>query len=79
MERYLRSIIAQDSHSDIRVGCTIISVEEDEDWVYVVYQDESGTERHVRSKFLVGADGKKGYVRKNYLEPKGVRMDRTHS
>jgi len=28
----------------------------------------------VQGKFLVGADGKMGYVRKNFLEAKGVRQ-----
>ena len=41
----------------------------------VQYVDAGGQERSIRGKFLIGADGKTGYVRKKYLEPKGITMD----
>jgi 2-polyprenyl-6-methoxyphenol hydroxylase-like FAD-dependent oxidoreductase len=50
------------------------SISEDEDWVYATYKDGTGVEKQIRAKFLVGADGKTGYTRKKYLEPKGVFM-----
>lgn len=72
MERKLRERISEEA---LRTGCTLIGIDEDEVGVSAKYVDCNGIERVVRSKFLVGADGKTGFVRKNYLEPKGVRME----
>ena len=52
------------------------AVSEDEDQVYVEYDDANGDRRHLQARFLVGADGKTGFVRKRYLEPKGILMER---
>ncbi|UNI15993.1 hypothetical protein JDV02_002473 [Purpureocillium takamizusanense] len=52
---------------------------EDSDWVYASYVDASGDLRTVRGKFLVGADGKTGFTRKQYLEPRGVTLEREAS
>ena len=51
-------------------------MEEDDESVYVSYVDEQGNEKKVRGKFTVGCDGKTGFVRKQYLEPRGVVMER---
>ncbi|KAJ5125209.1 monooxygenase [Penicillium atrosanguineum] len=48
---------------------------EDADWVYATYSDASGTERKLRAKFLAAADGKTGFTRKMYLEPKGIQLN----
>jgi 2-polyprenyl-6-methoxyphenol hydroxylase-like FAD-dependent oxidoreductase len=53
----------------------VTQIEEDGDWVYCQYSDASGALKSVRSKFLVGCDGKRGFTRKFYLEPKGVLME----
>lgn len=74
LEKHLRFAIANADCSELRTGATVTSISEDDHWVYSKYIDESGTERSIRSKFLVGADGKTGFTRKNYLEPKGIRM-----
>jgi hypothetical protein len=54
-------------------------IEEDADWVYCQYLDASGEQKKIRSKFLVGCDGKTGFTRKSYLEPKGVLMEQISS
>ncbi|KAH7231993.1 hypothetical protein B0J15DRAFT_517711 [Fusarium solani] len=74
LEKHLRSLISAWSYSSLRSKCTLASISKDDDWVYSKYLDSSGVERQIRSKFLVGADGKTGYTRKKYLEPKGVHM-----
>ena len=74
LEKHLRSVISASSCSCLRNNCTLTSISEDEDWVYAKYLDSAGVERQIRSKFLVGADGKTGYTRKKYLEPQGVQM-----
>jgi len=56
------------------LGVEVTSIEELEEGVRVQFQDGSA-EQHVSGSFLVGADGKRGYVRKGYLEPKGIRQE----
>ncbi|KAI5459548.1 hypothetical protein BGZ63DRAFT_489381 [Mariannaea sp. PMI_226] len=75
IEKHLRSKINNYSHSDLRLGSSVTSIREDANWVYVTYQEASGKQREIRAKFLVGADGKTGFTRKNYLEPLGISMD----
>lgn len=57
------------------MSSTLTAIREDDDWVYVIYNNAQGEERHLRSKFLVGCDGKTGFTRKKYLEPRGITMD----
>lgn len=79
LEAGLRSAIASAEHSILRVGSTLTSISEDEDWVYITYDDKDANEHRLRGKFLVGADGKTGFTRKRYLEPKGVKMEQVSS
>ena len=74
LEKHLRSVIDGSQLSSLRTNCTLNSIQEDRDWVYASYLDPTGTERYVRARFLVGADGKTGFVRKHYLEPRGISM-----
>lgn len=75
LEAALRSAMSATDHSILRVGSTLTSISEDEDWVYVTYSKQDGNEHRLRGRFLVGADGKTGFTRKMYLERKGVTMD----
>ncbi len=52
------------------------SISEDAEWTYITYTSPSGKETHLRSKFLVGADGKTGFTRKKYLEPRDIKLER---
>ncbi|KAH8901383.1 monooxygenase [Thozetella sp. PMI_491] len=74
LEKHLRSKIAQEPSSELRSSCELISIREEDDWVYAVYIDSAKKKRYARARFLVGADGKTGFVRKVYLEPKGVQL-----
>ncbi|KAJ5681967.1 uncharacterized protein N7477_001907 [Penicillium maclennaniae] len=75
LEKHLRSVIKGAQHSSLRSRCTLKSIEENEDWVFASYEDAEGNTRRIRARFLVGADGKTGYVRKQYLEPRGIKME----
>jgi 2-polyprenyl-6-methoxyphenol hydroxylase-like FAD-dependent oxidoreductase len=75
LEKHLRSVIKGSPYSQLRSRCTLKSIEEDKDWVYASYVDPEGNTRRIRARFLVGADGKTGYVRKQYLEPRGIKME----
>jgi 2-polyprenyl-6-methoxyphenol hydroxylase-like FAD-dependent oxidoreductase len=53
----------------------VTSIEELDGKVKVYYKSQDGQNQHVSCTFLVGADGKRGYVRKGYLEAKGIRQE----
>ncbi|KAJ6114339.1 monooxygenase [Penicillium sp. IBT 16267x] len=74
LEKYLREAVGKAEKSELRSNCTLTSISEDADWVYATYND-SGTQKKIRAKFLAAADGKTGFTRKNYLEPKGVQLE----
>lgn len=76
MEKAIRERISALPSSEVRAGATLTSISEDAERVVVEYQDAEGDTRKLAAAFLVGADGKTGYVRKRYLEPKGVIMER---
>lgn len=42
--------------------------------VQAIYQREDGETIEIHGQHLVGADGKRGYVRKEYLEAKGIQQ-----
>lgn len=77
IESNLRSRIESLGVADMRLGSRVISIREDDEWVYASYADSSNTTRTVRGKFLVGADGKTGFTRKQYLEPRGITLDQS--
>ena len=76
LERTLRDCVAAHPDSELRTQCTVTAISDDEDRVTVHYVDAIGQQKSIRASFLVGADGKTGYVRKRYLEPKGITMDK---
>ncbi|KAI9712045.1 MAG: hypothetical protein M1820_001754 [Bogoriella megaspora] len=75
LEKYLRQAATSSPTSQIRTSVTVHGVSEDDDWVYADYIDEGGKTTRLRGKFLIGADGKTGFVRKKYLEPRGVFLE----
>ena len=75
LEKAIRGVIQENAFSDLRVGSTIVSVREDNGFVYVEYTSADGILRKMRSRFTVGADGKTGYTQKRYLVPKGIIME----
>ena len=76
LERSIRDAILLTSCSELRPNKLLTSITEDDSNVTVEYTDQSGSISRIRAPFLVGADGKTGYVRKRYLEPKGILMER---
>ncbi|OAL35503.1 hypothetical protein AYO20_05122 [Fonsecaea nubica] len=74
MEKHLRMAASSCPSSQLWLGSTIVDIEENEDSVQAQYIDNNGTQSTIRGKFFVGADGKTGFTRKRYLEPKGVLL-----
>ncbi|KAI1616223.1 monooxygenase [Exophiala viscosa] len=77
MEKAIRDQIEKTSFCDFRTESIVTGVNEDSQHVYVEYTDANAVTHTVKSRFLVGADGKTGYVRKKYLEPKGIIMEKS--
>ncbi|KAJ5174374.1 uncharacterized protein N7482_000251 [Penicillium canariense] len=78
LERCLRNAMAASKDCNLRSGCEIIDLSEDGEGTLCQYRDAQGKERQIRSQFFVGADGKTGFTRKQYLEPRGIRMEQAH-
>ena len=78
LESHIRGCMPS-SHCSLRCNATVVELEEDEDWTYCTYRDATGEEHGLRARFFVGADGKTGYTRKQYLEPRGVILEKFHA
>jgi 2-polyprenyl-6-methoxyphenol hydroxylase-like FAD-dependent oxidoreductase len=70
----LRLEIAKLPSVDLRPGCEVIGRTEEPETVLVEYKDCNGDVQKLRAKWLVGADGKGGIVRKRFLEPEGIKQ-----
>lgn len=77
MEGCMRDVVKSASLGEYRDRSEVVAIEETSDSTEVVYRRD-GQERRIRAKFVVGTDGKTGFVRKKYLEPKGVLMEHAH-
>jgi 2-polyprenyl-6-methoxyphenol hydroxylase-like FAD-dependent oxidoreductase len=75
-EQAMREVINECPSSQLRSKSTVTSISADEEMVYVEYSDALATPKRIQAKFLLGADGKTGFTRKMYLEPKGIKMER---
>jgi 2-polyprenyl-6-methoxyphenol hydroxylase-like FAD-dependent oxidoreductase len=78
LERNLRNVLAVLPTVDVRLNTTVIGITEDENKVNVKYKDANGHIHTVSAKYLAAADGKTGYTRKSYLEPKGILLESTY-
>ncbi|KAH8884980.1 FAD/NAD(P)-binding domain-containing protein [Thozetella sp. PMI_491] len=78
LEDSLRKVLHSCPSSELRVSSTVYSIAEDDEWVYLDYRNKAGHSTKLRGKFLVAADGKTGYTRKNYLEPRGVQLQKVN-
>lgn len=78
-EREIRALLPGFPSVELRTGCEVVSRRDDDQGggrkVLVGYRDLDGRERFIRTSWLVGADGKRGVVRKKFLEPEGVRQE----
>ncbi|CEJ57460.1 hypothetical protein PMG11_06152 [Penicillium brasilianum] len=78
LERCLRDTMASSKYCDLRSNSEVISLSEDDQGTICQYRDAKGQERRIRSQFFIGADGKTGFTRKQYLEPRGILMEQAH-
>lgn len=61
--------------TDLRLACEVNDRVEDPEGVTVTYRNSTGAMQKIHTKWLVGADGKTGIVRKRFLEPEGVKQE----
>lgn len=70
--------MASSKYCDLRSGCEVTRLSEDGQGTLCQYRDATGKEHQIRSRFFIGADGKTGFTRKQYLEPRGILMEQAH-
>ncbi|SPO07711.1 related to monooxygenase [Cephalotrichum gorgonifer] len=73
-EREIRALLKEFPTCELRTSCEVIGREEKGDHSIIEYLDRDGTRKLIRTSWLVGADGKRGVVRKKFLEPEGIRQ-----
>ncbi len=71
----LRDRLRCTGFAELRTSCRVYARDELEDAVHVSYETRGDEKRVIGCRFLVGADGKRGVVRKSFLEPKGIKQD----
>lgn len=70
LESSIAEVATASGFCEIRRGCTVLRHEIlDDHTITVTYKDNSGVLHTIRCHFLIGADGKRGVVRKSFLEP----------
>jgi len=74
-EREIRALLKDFPSCQLRTGCEVLTREQVGDHTVIEYNNQAGTRRSIRSRWLVGADGKRGVVRKKFLEPEGIRQE----
>ncbi|KAF3396168.1 hypothetical protein F1880_007280 [Penicillium rolfsii] len=78
LERCLRGAMAASGFCELRSGCLVTQLTESEQGIHCQYLDQEGNKRQIRAQFFIGADGKTGFTRKHYLEPRGIFMQHAH-
>ncbi|GKT70699.1 hypothetical protein ColTof4_03122 [Colletotrichum tofieldiae] len=60
---------------ELKLDCAINGIRHDANGVEAVYREKgAGEDSVIRGKYLIGADGKRGFVRKGYLEERGIEQ-----
>ncbi|KAJ5307066.1 hypothetical protein PENANT_c003G03271 [Penicillium antarcticum] len=76
LEQALRGMVQSSDYCTFQSSCEVVGRDEDENGVTVRYKAADGNDCEVRTQWLVGADGKRGVVRKHFLEPTaGVKQE----
>ncbi|KAJ5529733.1 hypothetical protein N7527_003126 [Penicillium freii] len=78
LEKHLRTAMTSSSFCQLQTNATMIDMREEGEHVYSQYRDAQGKIHNLKSRFLVGADGKTGFTRKSFMEPLGIRMEQAH-
>ncbi|KAI1253335.1 hypothetical protein MGN70_005543 [Eutypa lata] len=74
LEASLRRKLDESKLCDLRSGCEVIQRDQSSGSVVVTYKTEDGSTKSINGSWLVGADGKRGVVRKHFLEKSGIQQ-----
>ncbi|RYP38409.1 hypothetical protein DL766_000987 [Monosporascus sp. MC13-8B] len=74
LEAAMRKKVGESPYCDLRSGCEVTEREQSDGGVVVTYKTRNGTVGSLEGAWLVGADGKRGIVRKNFLEKTGIKQ-----
>ncbi|KAI0542095.1 hypothetical protein GGR58DRAFT_510435 [Xylaria digitata] len=75
LELAMREKLNDSQYCELRCGCTVTGRKQDGTDIIAEYKDAKGQPGSIRGSWLIGADGKRGVVRKHFLEPSaGVRQ-----
>lgn len=74
LEKVLRKKIQASPHCQLVTGATV-TTRVSEEPPRIEYRDTSDVTHQVEGQWLVGADGKAGVVRKQFLEPSGIKQE----
>ncbi|KAI0502930.1 hypothetical protein F5B22DRAFT_580901 [Xylaria bambusicola] len=75
LEFAMRKELAGSQYCELRCGCTVTGRKQDGAEIVAEYTNANGEAKNIRGSWLIGADGKKGIVRKHFLEPSaGIRQ-----
>lgn len=75
-ELALRDLVTISEYCTLQSSCEVVAHEPDEEGVIVHYSDRDGKPCQIHALYLIGADGKRGIVRKHFLEKSaGVRQE----
>ncbi|KAH8700990.1 putative monooxygenase [Talaromyces proteolyticus] len=77
LERALRDAVQKSPFCTLRPGCEVVDREENDDYMIITYLDlDNNIKKKIKTQWLIGADGKRGVVRKKFLEPKaGIKQE----
>ncbi|KAI0130925.1 hypothetical protein F4814DRAFT_149089 [Daldinia grandis] len=68
LESAMRRKVAESPFCNLRCQCEVVDMKQEGDRPVIEYEYEKRIRRKISGSFVVGADGKKGVVRKNFLE-----------
>ncbi|KAI1132174.1 hypothetical protein F5Y10DRAFT_6706 [Nemania abortiva] len=75
LELAMREKLKNSQYCELRCGCTVTGRKQDGTSIIAEYKNAKGQSRTVRGSWLIGSDGKRGVVRKHFLEPTaGIRQ-----
>ncbi|KAL4816724.1 hypothetical protein BDW67DRAFT_175337 [Aspergillus spinulosporus] len=76
LESALRDLVTTSDFCVLHSSCEVVGREDDDEGITIHYLDPDEKPCQVRAQYLVGADGKRGIVRKGFLEKTaGIRQE----
>ncbi|KAI0873912.1 hypothetical protein GGS24DRAFT_366848 [Hypoxylon argillaceum] len=75
LEWAMREKLRNSQYCELRCGCTVTGRKQDGASIIAEYTNAKGQPKTIRGSWLIGSDGKRGIVRKHFLEPTaGIRQ-----